>query len=451
MANELKYHMNMLNSIDRQVGGPGNWTYIIDALNSIDQGLTSYIPDQRQAIADYVEQVIESIPPEYSVLKEQAYNAYPTGTLTGNTLYFDDGANGIPVKSLVVNLPLIQSGSGTPSPTNVRQITTYDSVNVFKTGKNVLKWSYSPGYTITKNGVTFTVNPDYSVTVTGTATANADLAYALVKDLPNGTVYLTGGVSVDCQQRWNVPGSSGADIGNGSYGVKTGDITTGNIWIRVPSGSTVNTVIRPMVRVLDTATPIYSAPRGVTAYPYTFSETLCSGTLNLLTGVLTIDKHYLWLDPTKIPDNYIHFDVLNDVARIGNLLLDTHFGLAGKYFAKYDSPNNFRNGAVSNWSFERNKGYSSNTAGFYFSSNRAFYLFCEKSIFATQDAAGFKQYLTNNPLYICYTLANPITYQLAPSEVTTLLMGNTIWTDNGEISLTYRADTTTVINKLKEA
>lgn len=76
MANELKYHMNMLNSIDRQVGGPGNWTYIIDALNSIDQGLTSYIPDSKDEIRDYVDDVLASIPADYALLNAKVAGEY---------------------------------------------------------------------------------------------------------------------------------------------------------------------------------------------------------------------------------------------------------------------------------------------------------------------------------------------------------------------------------------
>jgi len=113
MANELKYHMNMLNSIDKKVGGPGNWTYIIDALNSIDQGLTSYIPDQKQEIVDELNDAISeiqatgeavnaSIPSDYTALTKKV-NALTTNvrdledTVNGLSLYLrvDDNGDGM--------------------------------------------------------------------------------------------------------------------------------------------------------------------------------------------------------------------------------------------------------------------------------------------------------------------------------------------------------------------
>ena len=52
---------------------------------------------------------------------------------------------------------------------------------------------------------------------------------------------------------------------------------------------------------------------------------------------------------------------------------------------------------------------------------------------------------------ICYPLANPVTYQLTPQEVSTLLGGNTFSCDAGKVSLKYRADPSLLINKLLTA
>lgn len=46
-----------------------------------------------------------------------------------------------------------------------------------------------------------------------------------------------------------------------------------------------------------------------------------------------------------------------------------------------------------------------------------------------------------------YPLATPITYQLTPTEVTTLLGTNNIWADTGDTSVTYRADIQKYIQK----
>ena len=135
--------------------------------------------------------------------------------------------------------------------------------------------------------------------------------------------------------------------------------------------------------------------------------TVYGGTVDLGAGTLTVDKYCILVDPSKIPDNYIHLDVLTENVRIGNLLLSNHFG----------APNAVGNtNAISNWLPNKGGGYSSDVTGFYFSSKTAFYLFCPKTLFASQDAAGFKQYLADNPLYICYDLETPQTYQLSAAE-----------------------------------
>jgi hypothetical protein len=47
-----------------------------------------------------------------------------------------------------------------------------------------------------------------------------------------------------------------------------------------------------------------------------------------------------------------------------------------------------------------------------------------------------------------YPLKNPQTVQLTPTEVSTLLGANNIWADTGDVSVTYRADSTLYIDKL---
>ena len=59
----------------------------------------------------------------------------------------------------------------------------------------------------------------------------------------------------------------------------------------------------------------------------------------------------------------------------------------------------------------------------------------------------FTTFLQANPTYICAKLATPVTYQLTPVEVTTLLGENTISADTGAIDITYRADTKTYIDQ----
>ena len=56
---------------------------------------------------------------------------------------------------------------------------------------------------------------------------------------------------------------------------------------------------------------------------------------------------------------------------------------------------------------------------------------------AYSDLATFRTSVTGQQLV--YELATPITYQLTPTEVRTLLGDNNIWSDTGSVEVTYRA------------
>lgn len=51
---------------------------------------------------------------------------------------------------------------------------------------------------------------------------------------------------------------------------------------------------------------------------------------------------------------------------------------------------------------------------------------------------------------VVYKLATPITYQLTPQEVDTLLGTNNVWCDTGDTEVTYRADTKLYIQQLTQ-
>ena len=53
---------------------------------------------------------------------------------------------------------------------------------------------------------------------------------------------------------------------------------------------------------------------------------------------------------------------------------------------------------------------------------------------AIASVAAWTAYLTEHPLTVLFSLSSPITYQLTPTEVTTLLGTNNIWADCGPIT-----------------
>ena len=60
----------------------------------------------------------------------------------------------------------------------------------------------------------------------------------------------------------------------------------------------------------------------------------------------------------------------------------------------------------------------------------------------------FNAWAANNGLQVVFTLATPLTYQLTPVEIDTLLGANNIWADTGNVAVEYPADTKLYINKV---
>ncbi len=69
-----------------------------------------------------------------AALEQMILASFPTDTISNVPVAsFSDGADGIPVKALTVNITPVQSGSGDPSPDNVRPISGWTGANVSRT------------------------------------------------------------------------------------------------------------------------------------------------------------------------------------------------------------------------------------------------------------------------------------------------------------------------------
>ena len=69
--------------------------------------------------------------------KSELYNVYPTDQESGATASFTDGADNIPVKSLVSQIVAVATGSGEKSPDNPYTISGFDSGVVSVCGVNL--------------------------------------------------------------------------------------------------------------------------------------------------------------------------------------------------------------------------------------------------------------------------------------------------------------------------
>lgn len=124
-----------------------------------------------------------------------------------------------------------------------------DQFNSCRDSYNLLQLQYSSGYTYTGNGVTFVVNDDYSVTVSGTATATTFLRLQHNIALTSGTYYFSGGTDGSGTHiQLNTSTNYYANTGSGTKTMTfTEDLTILYVEIRIASGWTGEYTFYPMI------------------------------------------------------------------------------------------------------------------------------------------------------------------------------------------------------------
>jgi len=342
---------------------------------------------------------------------------------------FNDGAKGVPVKELTLNIEPHQSGSGDPSPDNVRDISGYQSINVTRAGKNLLE---NQAISRTYNGVTFTINADKTITINGTATGgNASISIhpdamsfdepAILSGCPEGgsapTYRLRARSATQASTYYNDYGS-GVEIPAGEQ--------FDSVLFSVYSGTTVdNVIVKPMIRSVSFADAEYEPYQGET-YTITIptaADAVYGGSLVINedgSGALTVNRGFVnltggsneeWAESGA--DYYCRFrsaifDGKTPVQNTDDILCNRFIG-------------------------SNTQGMHTGTAG----------LAVRKAKFpdSVTTLAECVTWVQSNNLECVYPLAAPQTYALTANQVTTLLGTNTVWMNtDGTINLTYRAD-----------
>lgn len=124
------------------------------------------------ASAEAAQEIYDSIPPDFPETVQRTLEAFPQKKAWGNFVTIDDGAEGVPVAGMTVQLDASQSGSGDPSPDNIRPITGKAAVEIRRTGRNL--WGGAQMLADIKKAVPAAAIDDEA----GTATYNASAATA---------------------------------------------------------------------------------------------------------------------------------------------------------------------------------------------------------------------------------------------------------------------------------
>lgn len=140
------------------------------------QNNSKWWADKAKEWYDAAEALLESLPEDVTELVNMYETLAPLAeeeTLTGDIVTFDSSFAGAPIKQIIVNVEPVQSGTGDPSPENVRPITGWTGAELYREAE----------YDADSNPTLSVTWEDTAGTVYGgTLTINADMTGMLVAD-----------------------------------------------------------------------------------------------------------------------------------------------------------------------------------------------------------------------------------------------------------------------------
>ena len=154
----------------------------------------------------------------------------------------------------------------------------------------------------------------------------------------------------------------------------------------------------------------------------TEAGTVYGGTLDVTTGVLTVDRAFDVFDGSS-DENWAYYAVAQgNMFRLLNYsAMKTTTDIIPAISDKFKTVKQTI----------RTNGTMSSGAG----TSHVDFIFD-----GANSLAEWKEWLAENNVQFCYELATPLTYQLTPTEIQMLLGNNVIWNDVGDMVLEYLAD-----------
>ena len=339
-------------------------------------------------------------------------------TATGNPLVFlTDLA--CPLKSLLVNLLPVQSGSGDPSPQNIRPIVAWDEVKVWNGGKNLFNGTnVVNGYFSTRGSDTIIYSASAGRTVwcpckpdtvyaISKMTGGKRLAVYVSEEEPkvNTVVYATQRIS-----------GSGTDV----YVFRTpsnAKYICAFVWLSsADTEITAEEMIASVqIEVGETATA-YEPYKPITETDISFPSPVYGGTLDAVSGVLT--------------DKYADGELVA-VGKQGNFFYTTLYSLGLPNIASLNK------GLVCD-RLQNNANTSEVTTepSITVYANGIVRFVVPDYIESTWQE--FNEATKNDRFKFAYEVAEPQEIQLTPQQITALKGNNTLWSDaDGSMTAIY--------------
>ena len=345
--------------------------------------------------------------------------------------------------NVVTTIEPVQTGSGDPSPDNVRAITGFDSATLTRCGKNLFDLNSAhaaptsttkleiTGNTVrvytTANtkygsliGNTILVKKGYTYTLSGNVTAlnvKSTFMSLCVRNAETNSTVFSSGISVaGGVGTYSKTFTPTADtyvypsliITSGT--AEAGDITMSNIMLEINNAAT------------------NYEPYNGNAFFADFGQTVYGGTLNWNTGVLTVDKKSITLDGDP--------NILWRITSSGKAAYTEEYISGAKIVGNYDIVGTSSHAPVSETTGAIYRGAIMCA----YAGGKGLQMALDYFGISSPTVAAFNaflaaQYAAGTPVQICYKLSEPITIQLTPQEIYALPGRNTFSCDAGVINV----------------
>ena len=358
--------------------------------------------------------------PWYLMAKGKGGGGYKTAS--GPIVSVND-ALAAPLRSLVANIEPVQEGTGDPSPDNVRPISGWSAVNVWRTGKNLFNI----------NGRTSYIYSDVSIQnnriVISSIGSGATSRVYFTQTYKPGTYTLSVKMSgqLETTRLFSSQPFAGGTY-NAYYGGYYGDLTNGQRTVTMTEPFTIGVIAQGerggqgeiydiQLELSSTATPY--EPYSGNQYTLQLGQTVYGGTLDVTNGVLTVDRAMKVFNGDssegwcKSEYNYFTSPKISDAIERNATPSDFQSNL---YAYGSITNNSATLGACLIWGCVRVR-------------------LSDMSI----SLDDWKAQLASTPMQVVYTLATPIEIPLTPTQISTLQGQNNVWADSGDVTIEYLA------------
>lgn len=364
-----------------------------------------------EAIDNKGKTVLQTLPDDYvkmsSDVRQKAQAIYVDAS--GDMVHITDGAEGMPVQSLITHVEPKETGEGEKSPANPWTIIGWDEVKAQRVQKNVA--DTSPGR----------VHSGYYTDKEGAISANANAVRVDAIPVMPGTTY-TISSNLEIYSVWFGQGDKRTNRKGVPSGNKVTVTTKANenrlyITLRNTSGEADITAFEWLQVELGSTVTAYEPYQGQTLTA-ALPETVYGGTLDWTTGLVTVNKAVYNLTNAslkKLTDKKVFYcSVPADM-------------LPASGWGNNDNP------VCSHYVYQPTGTMAD---GSFKVSDK---IYIHDARFET--ASDFAAWISAESVTFVYPLAETYTIQLTPQQLETLKGVNNLWSNAGQTEVTYAADT----------